>query len=189
MKNLITLLLFVLFNNSNAQSVSPKILITYYSKTGNTKVMANEVLKGVQSIQGVIGVIKSIDKTTQKDLIEADAIIVGSPVINANAAPEIIKFMSEWPFAGKPLKDKIGATFVTGGGISAGEELVQVNLLHSMMIFGMIIVGGEDWTSAFGASAITNESLFQKKQSIDSLFLRKGYQLGKRVATISKKIK
>jgi NAD(P)H dehydrogenase (quinone) len=52
----------------------------------------------------------------------------------------------------------------------------------------MIIVGGDDWTSAFGASAITNEGVF-KTEKLDSLFLQKGFSLGKRVATIAKKMK
>ena len=132
-------------------------------------------------------VVKSIDQTTTKDLLEADAIIIGSPVYNANLAPEVVQFMSTWPFEGNPLKDKIGAAFVTAGGISAGEELAQVNLLHSMLIFGMIVVGGDNWTSAFGASAITNESIF-KTDKLDKLFLQKGFSLGSRVAILAKKM-
>ena len=133
-------------------------------------------------------VLKSIQQTTTKDLLDADAIIIGSPVYNANLAPEVVQFMSEWPFEGNPLKDKIGAAFVTAGGISAGEELAQVNILHSMLIFGMIVVGGDQWTSAFGASAITNEGIF-KTEKLDKLFLQKGFALGSRVATLAKKMK
>jgi NAD(P)H dehydrogenase (quinone) len=96
--------------------------------------------------------------------------------------------MSTWPFEGNPLKDKIGAAFVTAGGISAGEELAQVNILQSMLVFGMVVVGGDDWTSAFGASAITNEGVF-KTENLDKLFLQKGFSLGKRVAKIAKKMK
>jgi NAD(P)H dehydrogenase (quinone) len=57
-----------------------------------------------------------------------------------------------------------------------------------MLIFGMIVVGGDEWTSAFGASAITNEGIF-KTEKIDKLFLQKGFTLGKRVATLAKKMK
>jgi NAD(P)H dehydrogenase (quinone) len=169
------------------QAKLKNILITYYSKTAHTQSLAEKVAKGAASIPGVQVVLKTIDQTTTKDLLDADAIIIGSPVYNANIAPEVVKFISEWPFEGSPLKDKIGAAFVTAGGISAGEELAQVNLLHSMLIFGMIVVGGEEWTSAFGASAITNENIF-KADKLDKHFLQKGFLLGKRVATITKKI-
>ena len=172
---------------SYGQVKTKNVLIAYYSKTAHTKTLAEEVAKGAMAIPGVQVVLKSIAQTTTKDLLDADAIIIGSPVYNANLAPEVVQFMSAWPFEGNPLKDKIGAAFVTAGGISAGEELAQVNLLHSMLIFGMIVVGGDDWTSPFGASAITNEGVFKTGQ-LDNLFLQKGFTLGKRVATIAKKM-
>lgn len=178
----LALLLFSI--NTQAQN----ILITYYSKTAHTQSLAEEVAKGASSIPGVQVVLKRIDQTSTKDLLAADAIILGSPVYNANLAPEVVQFMSTWPFEGNPLKDKIGAAFVTAGGISAGEELAQVNILQSMLVFGMVVVGGDDWTSAFGASAITNEGVF-KTENLDKLFLQKGFSLGKRVATIAKKMK
>ena len=184
---LIVLLLFI-SQFGYGQIKTKNVLIAYYSKTAHTQSLAEEVAKGALSIPGVQVVLKSINQTTTKDLLDADAIIIGSPVYNANLAPEVVKFMSEWPFEGNPLKDKIGAAFVTAGGISAGEELAQVNILHSMLIFGMIVVGGDEWTSAFGASAITNESIF-KTEKLDKIFLQKGFALGKRVATIVKKIK
>lgn len=178
----LALLLFSI--NTQAQN----ILITYYSKTAHTQSLAEEVAKGAQSIPGVQVILKRIDQTTTKDLLDADAIIIGSPVYNANIAPEVVQFMRTWPFESNPLKDKIGAAFVTAGGISAGEELAQVNILHSMLVFGMIVVGGDNWTSAFGASAITNEGVF-KTEKLDTIFLQKGFSLGKRVATIAKKMK
>ena len=178
----LALLLFSI--NTQAQN----ILITYYSKTAHTQSLAEEVAKGASSIPGVQVVLKRIDQTTTKDLLNADAIILGSPVYNANLAPEVVQFMSTWPFEGNPLKDKIGAALVTAGGISAGEELAQVNILQSMLVFGMVVVGGDDWTSAFGASAITNEGVF-KTENLDKLFLQKGFSLGKRVARIAKKMK
>ncbi len=177
----LALLLFSI--NTQAQN----ILITYYSKTAHTQSLAEEVAKGASSIPGVQVVLKKIDQTTTKDLLNADAIILGSPVYNANLAPEVVQFMSTWPFEGNPLKDKIGAAFVTAGGISAGEELAQVNILQSMLVFGMVVAGGDDWTSAFGASAITNEGVF-KTENLDKLFLQKGFSLGKRVAKIAKKM-
>ena len=188
MKLYLIVSLFFISQLGYGQVKTKNVLITYYSKTTHTQTLAEEVAKGALSIPGVQVVVKSIQQTTTKDLLDADAIIIGSPVYNANLAPEVVKFMSEWPFEGNPLKDKIGAAFVTAGGISAGEELAQVNILHSMLIFGMIAVGGDEWTSAFGASAITNEGIF-KTEKLNNLFLHKGFTLGKRVAMLTKKMK
>lgn len=188
MKKYLILLFLLIAQFSYGQTKTKNILITYYSKTAHTQSLAEEVAKGASATPGVQVILKRIDQTTTQDLLDADAIIVGSPVYNANLAPEVVQFMSKWPFEGNPLKDKIGAAFVTAGGMSAGEELAQMNILHSMLVFGMVVVGGDDWTSAFGASAITNEGVFKTAQ-LDQLFLQKGFSLGKRVATITKKMK
>ena len=165
----------------------PLILIVYYSQQGHTRTMAEAVERGAKSVGNVKVKLLTVAKATDADVLSADAIIVGSPVENANVAPEVQTFINSWPFEGSPLRDKIGAAFVTGGGISAGEELTQLNILHSMMIYGMIVVGGGEWTTAFGASAITNEAPFDTnstKMNVAEQFQKKGETLGKRVAEL-----
>jgi NAD(P)H dehydrogenase (quinone) len=179
--------LAILISFSSLVIAQPTVLITYHSETGNTKKMADYVERGARSVEGVRVVVKTIQETTEEDLLGASAIILGSPVFNANVAPEVMDFMRNWPFEGAPLKDKLGAAFVTSGGMSAGEELTMVNLLHSMMVFGMITVGGDTWTSAFGASAITAEPPFVAGVT-NEVFLNKAEGLGRRVATLSKKM-
>jgi NAD(P)H dehydrogenase (quinone) len=185
--------LFVgLWMSPSAAQQRTTILISYYSQQGHTRTMAEAVARGAQSVGAVTVKLRGVAETTKEDLLAADAVIVGSPVHNANAAAEIISFLNHWPFEGAPMKDKIGAAFVTGGGISAGEELAQLNILHSMLIFGMIVVGGPDWTMAFGASAITGEPPFDKSGSETGVapeFVKKGEALGRRVAELAMKWK
>lgn len=152
--------------------------------------MAQYVEEGALSVEGVHVVLKSVDDVSDGDLLQSDAIIVGSPVYNANVTPEISTFIASWPFEGQPLKDKIGAAFVTAGGMSSGEEIVQMNILQSMLVFGMIAVGGPDWTQPFGASAITGEKPFtvEEPEMMDERFLQKGINLGARVAKLSIKL-
>ena len=170
----------------------PRVLVVYHSQTGKTKAMAEAVARGAKPLPdrqaGTIVILKIVSEATTADVLAADAIIVGSPVHNANVAPEVQAFINRWPFEGSPLKDKIGAAFVTGGGISAGEELVQVNILHSMLVFGMVVVGGSEWSGAFGASAITGEPPFDSK-TVEDRFLKKAEALGKRVAEIAARMK
>jgi len=166
----------------------PVVLISYYSKTGNTQAMAEAVARGASSVQGVKVVLKTTGETTTADLLAAGAIIVGSPVYNANVAPQVQEFITSWPFEGAPMKNKLGAAFVTAGGISAGEELSMLNILHSMMIFGMVVMGGDDYRSAFGASAIRGEPPFHASEPIHDQFLLKGENLGRRVAEVLLKL-
>ena len=162
----------------------PTVLIAYYSQSGNTKTLAHAVEEGAKSVAGVRVLLLPIDQVSTKEVLEADAIVVGSPVYNANVAPEVQRFINSWPFEGRPLKNKLGAAFVTGGGMSIGEELVQLNLLHSMLIHGMLVLGGEETEAAFGASAITGEAPFQTGK-VEEQFLVKGRGLGKRVAEMA----
>ncbi len=170
----------------------PFVLIAYYSPGGHTKALAQAVLEGAESVEGVTVKLLEIKDVKQEDIVAADALIVGSPVYNANIAPAVQRFINSWPFKDQPMKDKIGAAFVTAGGISAGEELVQMNILHSMLIYGMIVAGGPEWKSAFGASAVTEEEPFNEikgKGKINSHFKEKGKALGKRVAELTLKIR
>ena len=174
------------------------VLIVYYSVRGHTAAMAEAVAAGARSVPGVSVRLLPVDQATNEDVLAADAIILGSPVYNANVAPPIQRFINSWPFvepdsSGKsgPLRDKLGAAFVTAGGISAGEELAQLNILHSMLIFNMIVVGGPSWYQAFGASGITGEEPFADKGregAVHPSFLAKGKALGKRVAELAKRL-
>ena len=118
----------------------------------------------------------------------ASAIILGSPVYNANIAPQVQEFINSWPFEDRPLKEKIGGVFVTGGGFSIGEEAVIFSMIRAMMIHGMVIVGGDEVEAAFGASAITGEGDFAGKE-VQEIFLKKAEGLGKRVGELVLKIK
>jgi NAD(P)H dehydrogenase (quinone) len=167
---------------------TPLVLIAYSSPSGNTRAMAQAVEEGAKSVFGVQVLLLPIEKVSNQELLEAEAIVIGSPVYNANVAPEVQQFINSWPFEGRPLKNKLGAAFVTGGGLSIGEELVQLNLLHSMLIQGMLVLGGAETEAAFGASAITGEAPFQTGK-VEEQFLVKGRGLGKRVAEMALKIK
>ncbi len=162
------------------------VLVVYHSESGNTEQLARAVADGAGSVDGIRVKLVEAAEASEDDLLQADAIIVGSPVYNANVSPEISRFIASWPFEGAPLKNKVGAAFVTAGGMSAGEEIVQMNILQSMLIFGMIIVGGPEWTQPFGASAITHEEPFRAENpaEIDDRFIERGKKLGERVAEV-----
>ena len=184
MKSFIVLVgLFCSITNILYAQQSSSILVVYDSKSGHTKSMAEYVRLGAASVKGIHVIIKNIKETTHQDLANASAIILGTPVHNANASSDMLAFIENWPFENNVLKNKLGAVFVTAGGISAGEELVQSNLIHAMLIFGMVIIGGEEWTSAFGASAITDELPFKTDaKNVLQPFQLKAIALGKRVA-------
>jgi NAD(P)H dehydrogenase (quinone) len=168
--------------------LSQDVLIVYHSTEGHTAAMAEAVARGVRAVDGATAMVLSVDHAKADDALFADAIILGSPVYNANVAPSIQEFINSWPFDGQRFQNKVGAAFATGGGMSAGEELVQLNILHSMLIFNMVVVGGPNWRQAFGASAITDEKGLIPESGAEVVhadFLARGEALGRRVAELS----
>jgi len=188
--NLLIILTFLFFIPSKMISAQ-HILITYYSLDGHTEKMASAVAEGAQISGKSLVRLRTIRQTDHDDLLWADAIIVGSPVHVGNVAAPVQQFISQWPFDQQELKNKIGAAFTTGGGISAGEELTQLNILHSMLVHQMIIIGGPSWSQPFGASAVTGEDPFTDNSegpSVNEMFIKKGNALGQRVAEIARKM-
>lgn len=168
-------------------SGNKKVLVVYYSLSGHTKQMAEAAAEGAASVKGISVKLVPVEKAEVADVLWADGIILGSPVYNANIAPPVLSFIFKWPFEGSPLRNKIGAAFVSAGGMSAGEELVQMNILQAMLVYGMIVVGGNDWKSSFGASAIVEEEPFEKtikNKKVNPYFLKKAKGLGIRVARL-----
>ena len=185
-KYFIFLALFIALTNPMLGQ-SKTVLIAYHSVNGHTAKMATSIQKGILESSDIKVILKSVNEVKLQELLAADAIVIGSPVYNANPSPEILSFIKTWPFEGQPLKNKLGAVFVTAGGFSSGEELVQSSLLHAMMVYGMIVVGGDDWRSSFGASGIHEEGKYQSKE-LDNYFLEKGFRLGKRMAEVLAKM-
>ena len=120
------------------------ILIVYYSGTGHTALLADAVATGARGVAGSDVRLLSVDSVSHDDVAWADALIVGSPVHAANISAPIVKFLASLPL--NEMHDKIGAAFVTAGGISAGEETVQLAILRAMLVYNMILVGGPTWT-------------------------------------------
>jgi NAD(P)H dehydrogenase (quinone) len=135
-----------------------RVLITFDSVDGHTQIVADWVAQGVRSQPDTVLRLKRVQETTHEDLIWADAIIVGSPVYNAGLTSAVGTFLAEWPFEGGPLKNRVGGAFVSAQGATAGAENAMFDVLKTMMIFRMIIVGGEDWRSGFGVAYIRDGS-------------------------------
>ena len=130
----------------------PKGLVVYDSKTGNTEKMAMAISEGMKK-GGLETEAKKVGDTSMSDLINADAIVFGSPTYFANISNKMKEFIDEtveiYP---NQLKNKIGAAFTSWGGI--GPETTLLSFIMAMLLHRMIIVGhqsGEFGAISFGA--------------------------------------
>jgi NAD(P)H dehydrogenase (quinone) len=117
-----------------------KILITYYSRTGNTKRMAEEIAKGVTKANVAVE-LKRVEDVKVDELLNYDGIIIGSPTYYGTMAAEIKKLLDDSvKFHGR-LEGKVGAAFTSSANIGGGNETTILDILNAMLIHGMIISG------------------------------------------------
>ena len=57
-----------------------RILVTYYSRSGNTAKMAEEVVAGLREVDGVDVELRPVAEVAPEDLLKFDGIAMGSPV-------------------------------------------------------------------------------------------------------------
>lgn len=100
----------------------PKILILYYSRTGNTEKMAEAVAQGAGTIQGVETEIKF--HATPEELANAHAIIIGIPTYHHDMTTDIKSLFEKTALKNVDLKDKIGAAFGSYGWSGEAPRLV-----------------------------------------------------------------
>ena len=117
-----------------------KILVTYYSRSGNTKKMAELVEEGIRS-EKVDVTLKEILKVTVDELASYDGIIIGSPTYYGSMAAEIKKLIDDSVKLHGRLKGKVGGAFSSAANIGGGNESTILDILDAMLIHGMIIQG------------------------------------------------
>jgi len=92
-----------------------KVLITYYSRSGNTAAMAKILAKAVEDA-GAEAVVKKAGETATEDLVAADAVAVGSPDYFSYVAGQVKSVFDEALSEKSKLSGKPGACFASHGG-------------------------------------------------------------------------
>jgi len=117
-----------------------KGLVVYYSRSGNTKEMA-EIIAKAMSEADLPTECKSVDKVKAEDLLGYDAIVVGSPTYYGGMAGPIKQLFDDAvSFHGK-LDGKVGAAFSSAANIGGGNETTIMGIIEGMLIAGMVVQG------------------------------------------------
>jgi NAD(P)H dehydrogenase (quinone) len=118
-----------------------RVLVTYFSATGNTKRMAEAVAEGVRSVEGVECVLKPVGHVSNDDWLAADGIIVGSPTYFGQMAAKVKRMFDITEKVYGQLEGKVGAAFTTSGGAGCGHELTNMSIITAMLVSGMVVQG------------------------------------------------
>ena len=115
-------------------------LVIYYSRSGNTKAMAKTIADAMNA-GGVDTDCKSVTDVKVDDLLQADAIVVGSPTYYGRMAGVLAQFFDETVSKHGKLDGKIGAAFSSAANIGGGNETTICDIHNMLLIHGMIIQG------------------------------------------------
>jgi len=140
--------------------------------------MANAVVKGVRSVEGVECHLKPVSEVTNDDLVAADGIIVGSPTYFGQMAADVKRMFDMSNQIYGKLDGKVGAAFTTAGGAGCGHETTIMSMVMAMMVAGMVVPGNTKGPH-FGPFAIGQP---------DEKELAQAENLGIRVAKLAKKL-
>ncbi len=154
-----------------------RILICYYSRSGNTKEMAYLIQKGVMD-EGV-----DVDTLDVKDvkidsLLGYDGIILGSPTYYGLPSYQIKELIDKSNKLHGKLQGKVGGAFSSSMNIGGGNETTVLSILESLLIHGMVVCGDSSGDH-YGPVSISKPD-----ERAEAICIR----YGKRVAALTKRL-
>lgn len=117
-----------------------KVLVVYYSRSGNTEKMAKLIAEGV-SKKGINVDLKKVEEVNIDSLPDYDGYIIGSPNYFGTMAAEVKKFIDESVKYYRKIEGKLVAAFCSTGMIGGGGETVCIDILKAFLIHGCICLG------------------------------------------------
>jgi len=154
-----------------------KGIVVYYSRSGNTKEMAEIIAKSMNEA-GLSTDCKSVEKVKADDLLKYDCVVVGSPTYYGHMAGPIKQLFDDMVAFHGQLDGKVGAAFSSSANIAGGNETTIMGIIEAMLISGMI-VWGDPQGDHYGPVSINKPDDRVKKQC---------HRRGQRIAELTKKL-
>ena len=117
------------------------ILVCYYSRTQHTQHMAELIAKGAEEIEGTQVDLKSLETIQAQDLLNYEAIILGSPTYYGTMAAELKALLDESVAFHGQLEGRVGGAFSSSANVGGGNETTVMDILKALLIHGMAIQG------------------------------------------------
>jgi NAD(P)H dehydrogenase (quinone) len=116
------------------------ILIAYYSRTGNTQAMAEEIARGAREAGADVQV-AALEHVAVKNLESFKAIVLGSPDYYGCMAAPVKKLLDDSVTIHGKLAGKIGGAFSSSANIGGGNETTILSIVQALLVHGMIVPG------------------------------------------------
>lgn len=154
-----------------------KILICYYSRSGNTKKMAHLIQKGVME-EGLEVDTLDVKDVKVGDLLKYDGIVIGSPTYYGLPSAQIKALLDKSVKYHGDLEGKVGGAFASSYNIGGGNETTVLAILEALLIHGMVICGDPEGDH-YGPVSIQKPDKRAEKVCIS---------YGRRVAALTRKL-
>lgn len=127
-----------------------KMCVLYHSKTGNTKQMAEAIVRGMQAVDGVEAKAMPMGEMDEVWVQESKCVVLGSPIYYASMSAEV-KTWLDTQARKCGLAGKIGGAFATADYLHGGGDIGIQSILSHMLVYGMLVYSGG---GAFGKPVI-----------------------------------
>jgi NAD(P)H dehydrogenase (quinone) len=140
----------------------PYVLVLYYSRSGATADMAQQVTRGVERVGGVSARLRTVPAVSanperleedipesgplyceQEDLAGCSALVLGSPTRFGNMAAPLKYFIDQTSslWLSGAMIDKPAAVFTSTTSLHGGQETTLLSMLLPLLHHGMLLVG------------------------------------------------
>ncbi|MBQ0724704.1 MAG: NAD(P)H:quinone oxidoreductase [Cycloclasticus sp.] len=196
--------------------MSISVLVLFYSRHGATAQMANLIARGVEKVDGVEAVIRTVPAISTvceasedevpvdgavyaslEDLENCDGLILGSPTRFGNMAAPLKYFLdgSSSLWLSGALIGKPAAVFTSTSSLHGGQETTLTSMMLPLLHHGMLIAGlpyseNSLLTTTGGGTPYGASHLagVDNARKIDSHEAALCVALGSRVATLAKQL-
>jgi len=117
-----------------------KGIVVYYSRSGNTKEMA-EIIAQAMTSSGLSTECTPVEKVRADDLPAHDAVVMGSPCYYGQMAAPLKQLIDDMVSKHGQLNGKVGAAFASSANVGGGSETTVTGILDAMLIAGMVVQG------------------------------------------------
>ncbi|MBO0453700.1 MULTISPECIES: flavodoxin family protein [Enterococcus] len=118
-----------------------KLAVIYYSKTGQTKEMAEIIAQGMRNVGSEVRVYSVDDSINANYVNECSGIVFGTPTYMATSHWRITQWLMK-ESGNFSLAGKLGGGFATAHYAQGGSDSAILSMLGMLLVKGMLIYSG-----------------------------------------------
>lgn len=142
--------------------MNPQVLVLYYSRHGSTAALATQIARGVDSVDGIDALVRTVPRVspdtaatapavpddgppyvTLDDLRDCAGLALGSPTHFGNMAAALKHFLDSTTslWLEGSLIDKPAVVFTSTSSLHGGQETTLLTMMMPLIHHGMVIAG------------------------------------------------